>query len=193
MFTGIIEEIGVIESLSRRQPAARLKIKAARVLEGTRIGDSISVDGVCLTVTAMAAGSFSVDVQEETAQRTRFALYRAGMRVNLERALTPASRMGGHYVQGHVDATGTVRAWRQEGNDWVLRVRLPAEVARYVVEKGFIALNGISLTVAARRSGECVMHIIPHTRAATTLADLRPGERVNIEVDVIAKYVESLV
>ena len=192
MFTGIVEEVGVIAALTRAFPAARLTVRATHVTADIKIGDSIAVDGVCLTVVAHDAASFSVDIQDETVQRTRVARYQPGQRVNLERALTPHSRMGGHYVQGHVDATGVVHAWHQEGPDWVLRVSVPPVLNKYIVEKGFIAINGIIVTVTECRR-DVAVHVIPHTRAATTLADTRVGDLVNLEVDVLAKYVESLV
>ena len=192
MFTGIVEEVGVVERMTRGTPAAKLVIRAGHVIEGTRVGDSISVDGVCLTVVRIADKSLTFDVQAESVQRTICATYRAGTHVNLERALTPVSRMGGHYVQGHVDGTATVQSWRQEGADWVLSLRLPAPLLRYMVAKGFVAVNGISLTVARRTGSVISCHIIPHSRATTTLQDARAGNTVNIEADVIAKYVESL-
>ena len=155
MFTGIVEEVGVVERLVASDPAARLAIRAGRVTEGVAIGDSIAVDGVCLTVVGATGTVLQFDVQGETMKRAICGQYRAGTHVNLERALTPTSRMGGHYVQGHVDGTGVVQAWRREGADWVLRLRIPAPLLRYVVEKGFAAVNGISLTVA-RRAGVLV-------------------------------------
>ncbi|MCX7847396.1 MAG: riboflavin synthase [bacterium] len=192
MFTGIVEEIGRVRAFMRGAPAARLRVEAARVLEGTRVGDSVAVDGVCLTVVALHSDGFEVDVQEETLRRTTLGEYIPGRYVNLERAVTPTSRMGGHYVQGHIDDVGVVTAWRPQGNDWVLRVRVPVRLRRYIVEKGFLAVNGISLTVAGCQS-DITFHIIPHTRAVTTLQYMRVGERVNLEVDVLAKYVEALV
>jgi len=191
MFTGIVEEIGTVAALTRGRPAARLSVHATDVTQAMRIGDSIAVDGICLTIVSFNPHGFAVEVQEETLARTRCARYRPGTRINLERALTPQSRMGGHYVQGHVDDVGTVRTWRQEGADWVLRVTVPPALRRYVVPKGFIALNGISLTVT-ECGAELGVHVIPHTRQVTTLADTRVGDPMNIEVDVIAKYVESL-
>jgi len=191
MFTGIVEEVGRIERIESRSMVRRVVVRATTVLAGTKIGDSISVDGACLTVVALGAVTFSVDVQQETLRRTVTGQYRPGTRVNLERALTPSSRMGGHYVQGHVDGLGTVVSWRQERGDWVLRVRMPAELRKYVVEKGFVAVNGVSLTAASCR-GSVSFHVIPHTRTATALQDRGPGDPVNIEVDVMAKYAESL-
>jgi riboflavin synthase len=191
MFTGIIEEIGVVSRFERRHPAARLSVAASLVTQDMQTGDSIAVDGVCLTVISYESQAFTVDVQEETINRTIFSSCRPGLQVNLERAVTPATRLGGHYVQGHVDGVATVTAWHQERNDWVLRCDIPLPLRKYVVEKGFISVNGISLTVAGIHGG-CAVHVIPHTRAATTLQHLTVGSRVNIEVDIIAKYVESL-
>jgi len=192
MFTGIIEEIGVVSRFERKYPAACLTITAVLVIGDIKIGDSIAVDGVCLTVVSFDERSFSVDVQEESIQRSIFASYRSGSKVNLERAVTPATRLGGHYVQGHVDGVASVTSWHQEGNDWVLRITVTQQLQRYIVEKGFIAINGISLTVAGIHGG-CAIHVIPLTREITTLQYLTVGSRVNIEVDIIAKYVESLV
>jgi len=191
MFTGIVEEVGRIERIASSGMVRRVVVRATTVLEGTKIGDSISIDGACLTVVALCPGSFSVDVQQETLRRTVLGRYRPGSRVNLERALTPSSRMGGHYVQGHVDGMGTVVSWRQERGDWVLRVRIPVSLKKYVVEKGFVAVNGVSLTAASCR-GSVAFHLIPHTRGTTALQYLCPGDPVNIEVDVMAKYAESL-
>ena len=192
MFTGIVEEIGVVSRFERSYPAALLTITASLILQDVKIGDSIAVDGLCLTVVAFDERSFSVDVQEESIKRSIFTAYRTGSKVNLERAVTPTTRLGGHYVQGHVDCVASVASWHQEGNDWVLRITVPHQLKRYIVEKGFIAVNGISLTVATVHGG-CAIHVIPHTREITTLQYLTGGTGVNIEVDIIAKYVESLV
>ena len=192
MFTGIIEEIGIVKSLTTSYPAARLSINAKLILEDVRIGDSICIDGVCVTVVKFDSNSFEVDVQQETINLTRISSYRPGKEVNLERAATPQTRLGGHYVQGHIDGTGIVRSWRCINNDWVLRVSCPTELNKYIVNKGFITLNGISLTVTGK-SGEIESHIIPHTRDITNLRSISIGDKINIEVDVIAKYIEKLV
>ena len=192
MFTGIIEEIGTVKSLTKSFPAARLSLNAKKILEDIKIGDSISIDGVCLTVVNFNSTSFEVDVQQETINLTRITSYRPGTEINLERAATPQTRLGGHYVQGHIDGTGIVRSWRRTGNDWVLRVSCPPELNKYIVNKGFITLNGISLTVTGK-SGEIESHIIPHTRDITNLRSITIGDKINIEVDVIAKYIEKLV
>ena len=192
MFTGIIEEIGTVKSLTTSYPAARLSINAKTILEDVRIGDSICIDGVCVTVVKFDSNSFEVDVQQETINLTRISSYRPGKEVNLERAATPQTRLGGHYVQGHIDGTGIVRSWRCINNDWVLRVSCPTELNKYIVNKGFITLNGISLTVTGK-TGEIESHIIPHTRDITNLRSISIGDKINIEVDVIAKYIEKLV
>ena len=192
MFTGIIEEIGTVKSLTTSYPAARLSINAKTILEDVRIGDSISIDGVCLTVVKFDSNSFEVDVQQETINLNRISSYRPGKEVNLERAATPQTHLGGHYVQGHIDGTGIVRSWRCINNDWVLRVSCPPELNKYIVNKGFITLNGISLTVTGK-TGEIESHIIPHTRDITNLRSISIGDKINIEVDVIAKYIEKLV
>jgi len=191
MFTGIVEEIGTVKSLASSYPAAQLSVNATKILEDIQIGDSISIDGVCLTVVNFDSNSFVVDVQQETINLTRISSYRPGSEVNLERAATPETRLGGHYVQGHIDATGIVRSWRRINNDWVLRVSCPPELNKYIVNKGFITLNGISLTVTGK-TGEIESHIIPHTRDITNLRSTEIGDKINIEVDVIAKYIEKL-
>lgn len=191
MFTGIVEEIGTITQCEKRYPVQRLTIEGSRTVAGSAIGDSMSVDGVCLTIVEVKDNVCVVDVQEETLLRTTIGQYRVGTRVNLERALTPSTRMGGHYVQGHVDGLAIVRVWRQVGADWVLRIAVEdTALHRYIVPKGFIAINGISLTVASCDETYAV-HVIPHTRKMTTLHTLRVGMHVNVEVDILAKYVES--
>ena len=192
MFTGIIEEVGEVSCVERAYPVTRLTVTAPLMCSDCGIGDSIAVDGACLTVISHDASAFTVEMQEETVARTIAGGYRAGSRVNCERAVTPVTRLGGHYVQGHIDTTGHVRVWRRDGADWVLRVA-PRDhgIMAYVVEKGFIAVNGISLTVTS--CGEDIAtHIIPHTREVTTLSVMRVGDEVNLEVDVLAKYIEKL-
>ena len=191
MFTGIIEEIGTVARVERAYPVYVLTVMTDSLTRDMHTGDSIAVDGVCFTVVRFDGTSFQTEVQEETVRRTIVSHYRNNTPVNLERALTPTSRMGGHYVQGHCDGTGTVTSWHQQGRDWVLKVKVPPGIRKYIVEKGFIAVNGISLTVASL-SHDCSIHVIPHTRANTTLQYLRSGEQVNLEVDIMAKYVESV-
>ncbi len=192
MFTGIVEEIGRIISIVPLFPAAKLKVSAKIILQNINVGDSISVSGVCLTVISFTNNSFTVEVQNETQKLTNFQQLHAGSYVNLERAVTPEMRMGGHYVQGHIDAKGVVRSWHNEGADWVLRVSVPAEIRKYIVKKGFIALNGMSLTVT-EISDHVAVHVIPHTRSVTTLQYTKIGNYINIEVDIIAKYVENFI
>lgn len=190
MFTGIIEELGKVKGLA---PSGALTVEASKVLEGTRVGDSIAVSGVCLTVVEMTGSSFTVDVMPETLARSVLGGLKPGAAVNLERALEAGGRMGGHMVQGHADGVGTVRSRRQAGNAVLFDIEVDAEVARYVVQKGSVAVDGISLTaVEAGRNGFSVS-VIPHTLAQTTLDKARPGTRVNVEVDIIAKYVESFI
>ncbi|MGZ4507180.1 MAG: riboflavin synthase [Blastococcus sp.] len=197
MFTGIVEEVGTLVVHEDQSDSAVLRIRAARVLEDVALGDSISVNGVCLTVTGVqpdgdGAGVWSTDVMAETLRRSSLGSVGTGDPVNLERAVTMQTRLGGHMVQGHVDGVGRIVA-RTPGEHWeVVRVALPPELARYVVEKGSIAVDGISLTVAALAPGRFDIAVIPHTLAVTTLGARRAGARVNIEVDVLAKYVERL-
>ncbi len=193
MFTGIIEEVGVIGALEPRQAGARLSVVCDTVLSDATEGCSISVNGVCLTALDIQADRFHSDLAPETLERSNLGDLRPGSRVNLERPLLPTSRLGGHIVQGHVDATAEIIALDQLGADnWWLRLRVPQNLERYFVEKGSISVDGISLTIAALAGPEVAITIIPHTYEATALAFRRPGDRVNIEVDVIAKHVEKL-
>lgn len=188
MFTGIIEETGKVASL---EPAGRLTVEAGKVLEGTARGDSIAVSGVCLTVTEMSALSFTVDVSPETLSRSTLGSLERGSPVNLERAMVAGGRMGGHIVQGHVDGVGAIKSRKPLGNAVLFEISVPAEIERYVVPKGSVAIDGISLTAVETRGGVFSVSIIPRTLAETTLERARPGWRVNIEVDIIAKYVEA--
>lgn len=191
MFTGIIEETGTLLSVRGDSSGVRLEIAASKVLEGTAPGDSIAVNGVCLTVTP-GDGRFTADAMPETLRRTSLHALAPGARVNLERAVAAGGRFGGHLVSGHVDACGRVISLERDGIAELLRVRLPSEVARYVAVKGSVALDGVSLTVTAVEDAGLTVSLIPHTRATTTLGLLRPGSPVNVEVDVIARYVERL-
>ena len=194
MFTGIVEELGTVIALEPRSAGARLRVRCSTVLADLRLGASIAINGVCLTAVEISPDSFSADLAPETLARTNLGHLTAGARVNLERPVTPATRLSGHIVQGHVDATGEVVALDAlgDGNSW-LKVRAPAALDRYLVHKGSIAIDGISLTIAALDPGPVVgVTIIPHTYANTTLAQARPGTRLNIEVDVLAKHVEKL-
>lgn len=188
MFTGIIEEVGRVTSVG----AGNLVVAASQVIPGMAEGQSIAVNGVCLTVTRFDANSFSVDVMPETLSRTNLGLLSVGDRVNLERPLGLGGPLGGHLVQGHVDATGRVAATEWDGEALVLRFETPPEVMRYVVDKGFIAVDGISLTVTARDDSSFQVSVVNFTRQHTNLGERRVGERVNLEVDIIAKYVEQL-
>lgn len=188
MFTGLIEEVGRVAAR-----APRLRVECQRVLEDLREGDSISVSGVCLTAVEVDAGGFSADVAPETLRRSSLGDRAPGDPVNLERAVRADQRLGGHIVQGHVDATGEMVSLEPLGDgNWWLRVRIPEQLDRYVVFKGSIALDGISLTVASIESCIVGVTVIPHTFANTSLGSLKPGSRMNIEVDLIAKYLEKL-
>ena len=202
MFTGIVEEVGTLvvreDVLAGGQAtAAVLRIRAARVLEDVKPGDSIAVNGVCLTVTAVEGDVWSTDVMAETLTRSSLGSAVAGTPVNLERAVTPHTRLGGHLMQGHVDGVGRILG-RTPGEHWeVVRVAMPPELARYVVEKGSIAVDGVSLTVSAVSEADATepwleVSLIPTTLRETTLGHRAPGDPVNLEVDVIAKYVERL-
>jgi len=192
MFTGIVEEMGSVKALRREAGAARLVIAASTVLGSTAIGDSISVNGVCLTVVEMGADAFTADVAVETLSVTNLGELKAGARVNLERALQLSARIGGHLVSGHVDAVGRIRSRREEGSGWRIFFDAPDSVLRYVIKKGSIAIDGISLTVAdVDRTGFSIA-MIPHTAKLTTLGFKTAGDGVNLETDIIGKYVERL-
>ena len=197
MFTGIVEEVGTLVVREEQTDAARMEIRAHKVLQDVALGDSISVNGVCLTVTDVRDGVWSTDVMAETLRRSSLGSAAAGAPVNLERAVTPHTRLGGHLMQGHVDGVGQVLA-RTPGEHWeVVRIALPAELARYVVEKGSIAVDGVSLTVSAVTPADhpeawFEVSLIPTTLRETTLGARAPGDPVNLEVDVIGKYVERL-
>ncbi len=186
MFTGIVEELGTVRSMG----GGRLAVAAGRVLEGLQTGDSIAVNGICLTVTAFDRQGFQADVMPETIRRTSFASLRQGSAVNLERALTLASRLGGHIVSGHIDGTGTILSFAEEGNALLMKIEAPPALLRYIVEKGSVALDGISLTVAAVADSWFSVSLIPHTRQVTNLRDKKAGDPINIENDVVGKYVE---
>lgn len=188
MFTGIIEELGTVTT-----SGARLTIACSKILDDLAEGASIAVNGVCLTAVARTADSFSADLAPETLRRSNLGDLRPGSRVNLERPVTPLMRLSGHIVQGHVDGTGELLALDALGGDnWWLRLRAPRELERYLVFKGSIAIDGISLTIASLKDEELAMAIIPHTYRNTTLAGYKPGARVNLECDVLAKHVERL-
>ena len=189
MFTGLIEEVGVIKSA---QPS-QLVISARKALEGTKLGDSIAVNGACLTVIALGRGTFTVEVMPETLRRTNLGSLHPGDTVNLERALAVGDRLGGHFVQGHVDGTGRILSLTPQGEAVLMKVSAPSEIMHYLVEKGFVAMDGISLTVVERGAASFSVSLITYTRQNTTLGARRLGDLLNLEVDIIAKYVEHLV
>lgn len=192
MFTGIIEEIGTVKQMIPGKESYRLTVSASKVLEGTQVGDSIATNGICLTVTAIHGNSFDADVMAETVRRTNFSSLHAGSRVNLERALTLSSRLGGHIVSGHIDGTGSITNMVREENAVWITVAARPELLRYMIEKGSIAIDGISLTLAYV-DDECFkVSVIPHTGEETILLKKKPGDTVNLECDLIGKYVEKL-
>ena len=188
MFTGIIEEVGRVRQIG----GGVLSIDAQRVLEDVQLGDSICVNGICLTVTSFDARHFTADVMPETIRRTSLAELKKGSPVNLERALTLASRLGGHIVSGHIDGTGEVLSLKQEGNAVLLNIPATSALLRYIVEKGSVAIDGISLTVAKVTDSDFTVSLIPHTREVTNLGSKKTGSPINIETDVLGKYVEKM-
>ncbi len=192
MFTGIIEEVGVVEGLEVRATGARLRVRCATVLGDITEGASVAVNGVCLTAVEPRAGLFTADVAPETIERTNLGDLRPKSLVNLERPLAPSGRLSGHIVQGHVDATGELLSLKSVGEgNWWLEVRVPREVDRYLVFKGSVALDGISLTIASIESHVMRVAVIPHTHRSTNLHSRKRGERMNIECDIVAKYIEK--
>lgn len=192
MFTGIIEEIGTVKKISLAGESGSLEISAEKVLDGTKVGDSIAVNGACLTVTAMSGSSFTADIMAETARRSSLGSLSVGSGVNLERAMAADGRFGGHIVSGHIDGTGKITRMTREANAVWVHVSAGAEILRLIVEKGSVAIDGISLTVAKVSGSEFAVSVIPHTGAATTLLSKKPGDTVNLENDLIGKYVERL-
>lgn len=192
MFTGIIEELGIIASLEKRADGAKIKISAKTVCQGTNEGDSISVNGVCLTALEITPSSFTADVSGETLDKSTIGNLKSGSRVNLERAVTPETRLGGHIVQGHVDARGKFLGAKQDGDFWTVKIGFPREIGQYLVYKGSISVEGISLTIAELKDNYFEIAVIPKTWELTNLSTLRVGDSVNLEADVIAKYVERI-
>ena len=188
MFTGIVEEVGTVGSLDSN----RLVVRASRVTEDLKMGDSISINGACMTVVELDKGSFGVDVSPETLRRTSLGKLEPGHRMNLERPLSVNDRLGGHMVQGHVDATARITSIRPEGDCFIFRVGNPKRLSPYIVEKGFITVDGISLTVVKKSVSSFTLSIIPFTLQNTNLQDKVAGDRVNLEADILAKYVESI-
>lgn len=192
MFTGIIEELGTVRSVELRGEDARIVIEAQLVTGDANEGDSISVNGVCLTALDVDKDSFAADVSRETLNRSTLGRLQAGTRVNLERSVTPETRLGGHLVQGHVDARGEFLGAEAHSGSWTVRIGYPSEIARYLVFKGSVAVEGISLTIANLADDHFEIAVIPKTWEVTNFSALRPGDAVNLEADVIAKYVERL-
>jgi riboflavin synthase len=193
MFTGIIEELGTVAAVETRAAGSRLTVRCSTVMEDLREGASIAVNGVCLTAVSLRPDSFAADLAPETLRRSNLGDLRVGSRANLERPLSPTGRLSGHIVQGHVDATGEFVSLDALGDEnWWLRIRVPAELDPFLVFKGSIAIDGISLTVAALEADVLSVTIIPHTYRNTTLAGYRPGARLNLECDILAKHVEKL-
>ncbi len=193
MFTGIIEELGTVAEVQARAAGSRMRVRCATVREDLTEGASIAVNGVCLTAVDLRPDSFAADMAPETLRRSNLGALRAGARVNLERPLSPTGRLSGHIVQGHVDATGEFLSLEALGEEnWWLRIRVPAELDAFLVYKGSIAIDGISLTIAALEQDVVSVTIIPHTYRNTTLAGYRPGARLNLECDILAKHVEKL-
>src|SRR4026209_485557 len=192
MFTGIIEELGTILSLEPHSGGAKIRIAATTVTQNTNDGDSIAVNGVCLTALDVGPEGFSADVSRETLDRTTLDRLKPNSPVNLERAVTPATRLGGHIVQGHVDARGRFTGVEDHGESWTVKIAYPKEIARYLVFKGSVAVEGISLTIAGLTDDHFEIAIIPKTWEVTNLSHLKPGDEVNIEVDILGKYIEKL-
>lgn len=192
MFTGIVEEVGRVSSIKNSTNSAILTIEAEKVLEESKIGDSISVNGVCLTVTDISSKSFSADIMHESLKRSSLGELKKGSRVNLERALKLSTRLGGHIVSGHIDGVGKIKSIKKDDNAVWYCIEANEKILKYIIEKGSVAIDGISLTVAEENDKDFSVSVIPHTRAASNLSKKKIGSRVNIENDCIAKYVEKL-
>ena len=193
MFTGLVEEMGRIAAITEGEKQFSLSVSADKVLEGVALGDSIAVNGVCLTVTSFTEDMFTVDAVPETLARTNLGNLAEGASVNLERSATPATRLGGHYVQGHVNGTGTITGFRKDREALWVTITAPDALMKYIVSKGYITIDGTSLTVVDVGEDWFTITLIPHTQTAITLPRKAEGDRVNLEVDIIAKYVEKLV
>lgn len=192
MFTGIVEEMGKIRHVALAGSSGQIAVQARKVLEGTKIGDSIAVNGVCLTVTSLQPDGFTADIMAETCRRSNLGQGRQGEFVNLERAMAADGRFGGHIVSGHIDGTGVIRASKREENAVWITIGTKEDILRLIVEKGSIAIDGISLTVAKVEAGQFQVSVIPHTGEETTLLHKAVGAQVNLENDVVGKYVEKL-
>ena len=192
MFTGIVEETGRVVAMRKGTTSTTIEVAASTVLEGTKVGDSIATNGVCLTVTSLTPSTYTADVMNETLRRSSLGELHAGDIVNLERAMAADGRFGGHIVSGHIDGCGTVQHIKADGNAVWYTIGAGPELMRYIVEKGSVALDGISLTVAQVANSSFKVSVIPHTREVTSLRDKRSGSKINIECDIIGKYVEKL-
>ncbi len=192
VFTGIIEEVGVVKSIRMGAKSAVITIQAEKVMEDIHVGDSIAANGICLTVTSFDKNSYSVDVMHETLRRTNLGALKSGSRVNLERALAADGRFGGHIVAGHVDDPGTITSMEKDDNAIWITIETTPAVLKYIVEKGSITIDGISLTVARVDDKSFAVSVIPHTGAHTTLLEKKPGATVNLETDMVGKYVEKI-
>lgn len=193
MFTGLIEELGRVEKIGRKDSSVHLTIKANMVLEGMKTGDSITLDGACLTVTGLTPNSFSVDVVSETMKRTALSKLKIGDEINLERALKGSDRLGGHLVSGHIDGIGRIKERRSQGDDLMLRIGAPPQIIKYIIPQGSVAVDGISLTAIEVTRDSFTVAIIPHTAKVTTLGRKGVGSSVNLEVDLLGKYVDKLI
>ena len=192
MFTGIIESVGRVAALQAMGGDLRLRIETELDMSDVQLGDSIATNGICLTVTAFGDNWYSADVSRESVQRTTIAQWRTGQRVNVEKAMLPTTRFGGHIVSGHVDGIGTITLMREDARSLYFEVTAPAELARYLAEKGSITVDGISLTINHLKGAVLSLNLIPHTAARTNIGDWRVGSTVNLEVDVLARYIERL-
>jgi riboflavin synthase len=193
MFTGIIEAIGSIRALTPKGGDVRVYVETGKLdLADVKLGDSIAVNGVCLTAVELPGDGFWADVSRETLARTAFIDFKAGSKVNLEKALTPTSRLGGHLVSGHIDGVGEIVSMAENARAWQFTIRAPRELAKYIAHKGSITVDGTSLTVNAVNGAEFELTIVPHTMAETIMLDYRPGRQVNLEVDLLARYLERL-
>jgi len=192
MFTGIIEEIGIVKKIDKNPRSVALTIEAAKVLEDTLIGDSIATDGVCLTVTHLTNTTFTIDIMYETLNRSTMKSLKIGSKLNLERALTLNTRLGGHMVSGHIDGVGTIKSIKRDDIAHIITIEANQNIMRYILEKGSIAIDGISLTVVNHDAHSFSVWVIPHTKDETTLLSKKIGDKVNLEADMIGKYVEKL-
>lgn len=192
MFTGLVAELGTVVALTESSTSCRLSVKARKVMDNLKLGDSVAVNGTCLTVVALSGSGFTADVMPETVRRTTMHLLQPGSKVNLERTVRPMDGLDGHIVTGHVEGVGTISSIMAEGNARVYTVSTPKELLRYIVPKGSITIDGISLTVTRVTDSDFGVSLIPHTAAATTLGYKGPGDKVNLETDILAKYVEKM-